>query len=138
LFALWLIVLAGALVHAGQTAPARSVRDGVYTADQSKRGQRLYVKACGSCHGAMLEGGEMAPALAGGAFTSNWSGLTMADLSERIRVSMPQNSPGRLNRQQVADVLAFMLSAGGYPAGAAELPREAEILKEVAFEAARP
>ena len=138
LIALWLIVLTGAFVHAGQTAPTRSVRDGVYTAEQSKRGEQLYGKSCGSCHGAMLEGGEMAPALAGGAFTSNWTGLTMADLSDRIRVSMPQNSPGTLSRQQIADILAFMLNAGGYQAGASELPREPQILREIAFEAARP
>ena len=56
--------------------PARSVWDGVYTAEQAKRGQPLYVKACGSCHAGDLSGGESAPPLAGGEFMSNWTGLT--------------------------------------------------------------
>jgi S-disulfanyl-L-cysteine oxidoreductase SoxD len=112
----------------------RSVREGVFTAEQAKRGDSLYGQHCASCHGTMLEGGEMAPPLAGGAFTSNWNGLTAGDLSERIRVSMPQNNPGSLSRQQCADILAFMLSAGGFPAGKAELPRETETLKLIRFE----
>jgi hypothetical protein len=76
----------------------------------------------------------MAPSLAGGTFNSNWTGLTLADLVDRIRVSMPQNNPGSLSRQQCADILAFMLSAGNFPAGATELPRESELLKQIAFE----
>src|SRR5712691_1802306 len=57
---------------AQQAPPARSVWDGVYTAEQSKRGEPLYAQHCASCHGTMLEGGEMAPALTGGAFNANW------------------------------------------------------------------
>jgi len=112
----------------------RSVWDGVYTAEQSKRGEPVYAQHCSSCHGTMLEGGEMAPPLAGGAFNANWNGLSLGDLFERTRVSMPQNNPGSLSRQQYVDILAVMLGAGEFPAGKAELPREAEVLKQIAFE----
>ena len=117
-------------------APAggRSVWDGVYTAEQSKHGEPLYGQHCASCHGTMLEGGEMAPALAGGAFNANWNGLSLGDLFERIRISMPQNSPGSLSRQQYVDILAVMLGAGEFPRGKTELPRETEVLKQIAFE----
>lgn len=117
-----------------QAAPT-SVLDGVYTPDQAKRGEQLYGQYCASCHGPALTGGEMAPALVGGDFATDWIGLTLDDLFERIRVSMPQDSPGSLSRQQNADVLAFVLSAGKYPAGTSELPREAEVLKTIKFEA---
>jgi hypothetical protein len=77
----------------------------------------------------------MAPPLVGGDFNADWVGLPLNDLFERMRVSMPQNNPGSLSRQQNADILAFMLSAGKYPAGKTELPKEAEALKTIKFEA---
>src|SRR3989442_10485004 len=55
---------------------SRSVWDGVYSDEQAKRGAPLYSQYCASCHGPELMGGEMAPALAGGDFSSNWNGLT--------------------------------------------------------------
>src|ERR1051326_1304440 len=67
---------------------ARSVWDGAYTEEQAKRGEALYRKNCAACHGSMLTGGETASALTGGAFLSNWNGLPMDDLFERIRRSM--------------------------------------------------
>ena len=59
----------------------------------------------------------MAPPLASGDFLSGWDGLTVGDLFERIRISMPQNAPGSLSGQQNADILAFMLSANKFPTG---------------------
>ncbi len=128
------LMVSNLVVSAQQAPPARSVWDGVYTAEQSKRGEPLYAQHCSSCHGTMLEGGEMAPPLAGGAFNANWNGLSLGDLSERIRISMPQNSPGSLSRQQYADILAVMLGAGEFPRGKSELPREVDALKQIAFE----
>ena len=125
------------ILAAGQSA-ARSVRDGVYSGEQAKRGNALYAQQCASCHGAELAGAEITPALVGGAFTSNWDGLTLGDLSERIRISMPADNPGKLGRQQVADLLAFILSVNQFTAGNAELPRETELLKQIKFEAKTP
>ena len=112
--------------------------DGVYTDDQAKRGEPIYRKECATCHGDMLTGGESAPPLTGGAFLANWNGLTMGDLFDRIRKTMPQTNPGRLTRQQDADILAFMLSANKFPAGKTELYRQSEMLKEIRFETAKP
>ena len=126
------------IVAAQQEPAIRSVWDGVYTADQAKRGEPLYGGQCASCHGSVLEGGEMAPPLSGGAFTSNWNGLSLGDLAERIRISMPQSRPGSLSRQQCADVVAFMLSVGNYPAGQSELPRELELLKQIRLDPTKP
>ena len=125
------------VVGAAQDPAKRSVWDGVYTVEQAKRGETFYGQSCAACHGTTLEGGEMAPPLAGGPFNSNWNGLSLGDLFERTRISMPQNNPGSLSRQQYADVLAYMLSAGSFPGGKTELPREVEILRQIAFEAAR-
>lgn len=115
-----------------------SVLEGVYTEEQGKRGEAVYAQECSTCHGASLEGGEMAPALAGSAFMSNWQGLTVGDLFERIRISMPDGNPGKLSRQQNADVVSYILSVGKYPAGKTELPKEVELLKQIKIEPAKP
>ncbi|MGH9935759.1 MAG: c-type cytochrome [Blastocatellia bacterium] len=114
----------------------RSVWDGVYTEEQAKRGASLYGKECASCHRDDT-GGEEATALAGPAFLANWDGLTVSDLCERIRVSMPPDNPRRLSRRQVADILGHMLKANGFPAGKTELAREAEALKQIRIEATK-
>jgi len=85
-----------------------------------------------------LMGGEMAPPLAGGEFLAGWDGLTVGDLFERIRISMPQNAPGSLSGQQNADILSYMLSVSKFPAGTAEMPKEAGILKQIKFEVKKP
>jgi len=115
----------------------RSVLDGAFTAEQVKRGEAVSQKECVNCHGAALSGGEEAPALEGGAFLSNWTGLTVGDLYERIRSTMPQDDPTRLNRQQDADVVAYILNLNHYPAGKTELPTQTEVLKQIKIEAAK-
>jgi cytochrome c len=138
LVALWAIAAWTTTPLAQQPSPTRTVWNGVYTSEQAKRGAPVYAESCGSCHGTSLEGGEMAPPLAGGQFNSNWNGLSMGDLFERLRISMPQNSPGSLSRQKYVDILAFMLSVGGFPEGKADLPPETENLKQISFDAVKP
>lgn len=119
-------------------AQAKTQWDGVYTEDQAKRGEPLYAEKCSSCHGPDMNGGEMAPGLTGGEFQANWNDLTLGDLFERMRISMPQNNPGSLSRQQNADILAAMLKKGNYPAGKAELPTQTEMLNMVKFSSQKP
>jgi len=139
---LWLVpafVVSSLCALRGQeTAESRSVWDGVYTEEQAKRGEAVYKKECSACHGEMLTGGESAPPLTGGAFQANWNGLTLADLFDRIRKTMPQGKPGSLTRQQDAEVLAFLLSINKFPAGKTELYRQSEMLKEIRFETKKP
>ncbi|HTS31122.1 MAG TPA: cytochrome c [Bryobacteraceae bacterium] len=117
---------------------SKSVWDGVYTDEQARRGETIAKEECVRCHGQALSGGEEAPPLAGAGFVANWNGLTMGDLFERIRISMPTDAPGRLTRQENADVLAYMLSLNKFPAGKSELDRQVENLKQIKFEAEKP
>jgi hypothetical protein len=80
----------------------------------------------------------MTPPLTGATFTSNWDGLTVGDLADRIRISMPLNSPGVLSRQETADVVAYILRFNQFPAGKEELPREVPAMKQILFKASRP
>jgi mono/diheme cytochrome c family protein len=116
---------------------SRSVWDGAFTEDQARRGGSVAEKECVNCHGAALSGGEEAPALEGAGFLSNWNGLTVGDLFDRIRKSMPQDDPTRLTRQQDADVLAYILSLNRFPAGKTELSTQSEVLKQIKIEPAK-
>ena len=122
----------------GAAQQAQSVWEGIYTEAQANRGELLYASECASCHGPNLEGGEFAPALMGGEFTWNWSGLSVGDLFERIRVSMPEGAPQAVSREQKADILAFMLSKNEFPAGETELGSRREFLTGIAFLAMKP
>lgn len=112
--------------------------DGVYTAEQADRGHSVCHSQCENCHGDALTGGDEVPPLAGGQFLSNWNGLTVGDLFERVRKTMPANNPGKLTAQQNADVLAYLLDFNAFPAGKTELAHEAEVLKQIRIEAAKP
>jgi mono/diheme cytochrome c family protein len=131
------ILLAVALWSAagGAQAPARSTWSGVYSAAQASRGLMLYLSTCSQCHGPDMTGIDSAPPLTGGKFAANWNGVTLGDMVERIRVSMPQNDPGSLSRADVADVTAYILQQNGFPAGDSELPRQTAFLKTIAYEA---
>ena len=129
--------LAGSLLVAAQTPPStpstvsRTAKDGVYSDEQARRGQAVYKDRCASCHGATL-GGANAPPLAGAAFIGIWGG-PLSDLVDKIQNTMPQDDPGKLTRQQSADVVAYMLQVGRFPAGRADLGADAAVLKQIAI-----
>jgi mono/diheme cytochrome c family protein len=117
-------------------AQQRTVWDGVYTEEQATRGEALYGEHCGKCHGATLQGnGEGALPLTGATFKSTWNGVTMGAMFDRVRLSMPQDKPATMTRQQVADLLAFILRANKFPAGTSELARQTDVLNAITFQA---
>lgn len=123
---------AGAAIsgHRAQAADTpRTTANGLYTAAQSARGKAAYAQHCASCHGEAL-GGQMAPTLTG-AFWTAWQGRTMGELYGIVQGSMPQQAPASLPASDYADIVAYMLQAGGYPAGTAELPADETALEPV-------
>lgn len=133
--AVGLAISCAAMLNGQET---RSVWDGVYTTEQARRGEALYTQHCATCHGGTLLGAEAAPALTGFEFGANWSGLTLGDLFERIRTSMPSDDPGKVSAQQKADIVAHMLKVGGFPAGMTELPRDQQVLMQIKYLATKP
>lgn len=118
--------------------PTTSVWSGVYSVAQAARGGPIYGNACAECHGPALEGGETAPALAGDDFRWAWHGLSIGDLFERIRISMPEGNPASLSRRDKADVLAYMLEQNDFPAGDTDLRDRTAPLRSIALEAVQP
>jgi mono/diheme cytochrome c family protein len=114
-----LALIASVQLSAAQTG--KTQRSGIFTEAQAKRGETVYRQNCASCHGHTLSGAEGGPALVGPDFDSEWNGLTIKDLFDRIRISMPQSAPGSLSNTQYMDVIAFLLKIGKAPAGEMEL-----------------
>ena len=107
----WITVSAGQL---------RSITEGVYSSQQAERAKPIYEAQCASCHGAALEGAVGSP-LTGDSFLANWSGRPLSNLVDKIQKTMPFDLPGTLSRQQATDLTAYILQAGKFPTGRAEL-----------------
>ena len=135
---LLLLGIAAVVAIAVAQDATRSVWDGVYTEAQAKAGQGYYNSECASCHGDQLNGGEMAPPLAGGEFMSNWNGLTVGDLFERIRTGMPPGTPGKVSREVKTQIVAYMLQFNKFPAGTTDLPEQTEALRQIKLEMSKP
>ena len=131
---LCVFALAGAISLNSYAGQLRSITERVYSTAQAARGRQIYQTQCAGCHGDALEG-TSGPPLIGEAFLANWSARPLADVVDKIQKTMPFSQPGSLSRQQSIDLSAYVLQAGKFPAGQAEL-NEA-ILRQVAFPLAR-
>jgi cytochrome c len=147
-FAIALIAGMGVCLLATLAKSPASVWDGVYSPDQSKRGEALYKRDCAPCHGESLEGNgqtergqrleRMLPPLAGDVFKGNWNGRPLSDLFDKIRKTMPRDEQGKLTAKDTAELLAYVLKFNGFPEGKAELPADASALAEIDFDAVKP
>ena len=117
--------------NAGEMA---SVWDGVFGEAQAGRGQEAYSGACGLCHGRRLNGApddsdmRSTPPLARARFLREWEGRSLATLLAYTRLTMPEDNPGSLTDEEYVDVIAYLLSVSGMPAGGGELPIDARSL----------
>jgi len=111
-------------------AQGRSANDGVYTAEQAKRGEMVYTDMCAACHDPALTGG-VGPALSGKDFFASWKEMTVGDLFSKIKNEMPLTAPGTLTPDQTADVVSYILSFNKFPAGSTALGTDPAPLKEV-------
>ena len=114
------VALAAASAPTALAQPQRSVTEGVYTADQAARGGQVYREQCASCHGDALEG-LVGPPLVGDGFLSIWSARPVVELVDKIYNTMPLEAAEPLSREQSIDLTAYILQAGGFPAGQAAL-----------------
>jgi mono/diheme cytochrome c family protein len=133
------LLLAWALAGLWSASPtaqqSRIVSEAVYTDAQAMRGPRVYSQGCASCHGDKLQGIE-GPELIGNGFLSDFNKQPLAALVDKIRATMPLDSPGTLSPQQVSDVTAYLLKANQYPGGRAELPTDTAALNRITWSSA--
>jgi len=111
---------ASALVARAASVPAIS------TAAQATAGSAVFSANCAVCHGAALQG-EAGPTLIGQSFASASSNYTVGAIFGEIAQQMPAGNPGSLTHDQYAQVMAYILSKNGYPAGATALDYNASL-----------
>ena len=124
---------AGAVaVSAQQAAPAeKKIWDGVYTSAQAARGKEPFERSCARCHNVELAGSQRGPALKGNAFWAKYDNEGLSSLFMFIRDTMPQDGPSLLSDEIKADVLAYIMSMNGMPAGNAELKADLRALDDI-------
>ena len=132
-------VAAGAGGQAIAGAPV-SIWDGVFTAEQARRGQAAYTGPCDRCHGYKLDGASddpdmlPTPPAAGPKFLRHWEGRSLAALFEYTRTTMPANNPGFLTAEELVDIIAYMMLVSGAPAGDHELAAAPHDLARITIE----
>lgn len=138
-------------------AAVLTIWDGVYTEAQAERGSSLYSSSCAQCHGYIWSGRgtprrtlsvsspsphlmhvsdpTLGPVLSGEPFLMEWDGRTVAVLYTFTSTTMPLDNPGALSDQQYIDIISFLFSSSGAPAGDEELPPDPSVLDDIVIEA---
>ena len=109
---------------AQSTTDSRTVRDGVFSADQAQRGKQQYADSCAGCHRQDLSGDGVTPGLADKEFIERWDKEPVEELFKRIKTTMPADRPGSLADADYVDIVAFVLRENGFPSGPSELRRQ--------------
>ncbi len=127
LTSLWAV---SAIAVQATRADGTSVWDGVYSVAQAERGKSGYESHCSFCHGNELSGGE-GPPLSGDAFARQWMEDSVNSLFTKVQTTMPGDAPGSLSANEYIDLVAFLLQANGFPAGAEELKPQSDLLESI-------
>ena len=109
------LCLAASLVMAG--APAGAA-EAWFTAEQAERGQKTFFTVCAGCHGADQISDSMVKYRDGATWFNFMSG------------SMPSDGDPLPTRSYV-DILAYIMSERGFPAGEAELTSDRALLSQI-------
>src|SRR4029453_3428463 len=106
-------------------AQPTSLRDGVYSANQARRGKTPYDASGAACHlgdlSGTLAGDAGAPPLRGEPFVSFIEGWDARRLFEYIKATMPADDPSTLSDEAYLDILAYVFQANDFPARSVEL-----------------
>ena len=127
---LFVIAIVGAALGTGEesaAAQSKTVWDGVYTEQQAARGALSFTANCARCHSGSVSDGEEGRPLAGDRFWKSFRESTVDHLLDYVSRNMPNGAGGSLSADVYADVVAFILSRNGLPAGASELTKESAV-----------
>jgi mono/diheme cytochrome c family protein len=100
-----------AAVSMAAFAGAKSTKDGAFTAEQAERGKAVYEKSCVNCHQADFYRERL----------TRFQSKPVGELYEVVSTTMPADNVGGLLTSEYLDVLAYIFSVTGSPAGNEEL-----------------
>lgn len=104
-------MLIGLFVAQPGLSQDKTVNDGVFTESQVSSGQAVYDSQCKTCHNMRFYRDTL----------RSWSNQPLLYLWENIMGTMPADNPGSLMFEEYTDVIAYILSENGFPAGDATL-----------------
>jgi nitrate/TMAO reductase-like tetraheme cytochrome c subunit len=111
----------------GHVYEIQSTREGGwYTTEQADSGGKIFEKSCASCHGAKLEGGG-GPSLVGASWHQLFGGAKLLRVWGQVKGPMAQMAGVKLSERESLDVVAFLLSKNGLPAGSKPLADTREL-----------
>ncbi len=126
-----IVAATAALAAVSQAQEERSILDGVYTAEQAARGEKLYKGFCVPCHGKQWTPATTTPGSTGDDFLAKYDGKTVGTLFSKILNTMPGSDPGILVPAEVVDLIAYLAASSKVPAGQTELPSDLELLRQI-------
>jgi mono/diheme cytochrome c family protein len=130
-FVSWCLCGLFASAYAQETSTPKRIWDGIFTAEQARRGKAEFDQTCSRCHNLALIGSDRGPAIKGSTFLSHWDKGSVADLFIKIRDTMPEGGPGTLNEDIKIDILSYILQQNGFPAGTDELKKDLSSLEDI-------
>ena len=110
-FTAGLTMLIGLFVAQPGLSQDKTANDGVFTEAQVSSGQAVYDSQCKTCHNMRFYRDTL----------RSWSNQPLLYLWENIMGTMPADNPGSLMFEEYTDVIAYILSENGFPAGDATL-----------------
>ncbi len=105
---IWLTALTISFTAVAQDV---TVKDGVFTEAQVSSGQVVYDAQCKTCHNMRFYRDTL----------RSWNNQPLLYLWESIMGTMPADNPGSLMFEEYTDVIAYILSENGFPAGETKL-----------------
>jgi mono/diheme cytochrome c family protein len=101
------LLVAGLISSQAVLAEARTIKDGVFTQAQVDAGKATYDTSCKTCHDMRFYRDAL----------KSWDGQPVLWMWETILGTMPADNPGSLMLEEYTDVVAYILSENGFPAG---------------------
>ena len=121
----WIFMLMLLIAVAVRAQSPASVKDGVYTAAQADRGEKIYQQACASCHALETKGKVTSdapgPDLAGDEFVLRQTGRAVWVITRIIKDRMPNDFSLEMTEPMALDLTAYILKVNKFPDGKAEL-----------------
>lgn len=101
------VMLVAGLASAAAVADTKTLKDGVFTAAQVEAGAAVYDSSCKNCHDMKFYQNTL----------RQWSNQPVLYLWETVFGTMPADNPGSLMFEDYTNVLAYIFSEQGFPAG---------------------
>ena len=114
------------VVAAAAFADQQTTNDGIYTESQATAGQAVYEEKCKTCHPLEFYQEKF----------KVWNKQPLIGLFDSLSATMPGDRPGGLMIDEYTNVLAYIFSVVGYPAGEQALNPDDGSMEEIIIEAA--